>query len=289
MPGASSNSRKSGRKARPRRRSDTSLSSRELQLYRTLVSTLLVLNRGKPKSVTRQRFMEIIGAALALIPEAGNLGPVSVDYPIGLSHLFTLWRSTPGYLKDGLPRPLPLRGRFPSIQSLIHEVDPNVDPETALELLASSQYLKKVGPHYLPAQTLMSLRGTQYHAELQVRSLGALAANLDHNAARGKTWPSWREQTAECPRVPISKLEHWREYVFRQSEQQLKDYDAYLHRLERSRKPNERTTPAGIMIVQYERSYRQQSRDFTQITRRLVEQFAASGPTPAQRKRRTSR
>ena len=288
MPDASSNSRRPRRKPRLPRPSDPSPSFRELELYRAIVSTFLALIRGKPQHITRQKLLEILTSALELIPEEGNLDLATADFPVAVDHLFTLWRSNPGYLKDGLPRALPLRGPFPSIESLLHEADPNVDLKHALNLLQPSKYLKKVGTLFLPGQIVMGLRGTPYQAQRQLRTLAAHTANLDHNAAPGKSWPSWREQTAECPNVPISKLQQFREYVFRQSEEQLKDYDAYLHRLERSRKANERTVRAGVTIVQYDRSYRQQSRAFNHTMRQLLNQLATPVRKPTPRKRRTA-
>jgi hypothetical protein len=250
------------------------------------VSTLVVLIRGKPPSITRRQLAAAITTVLELIPDEGTSDLGSADYPAAVEHMFTLWRSTSGYLKDGLPRPLPLRGPTPSIESLLLESDPDVDLKRALHLLQPSKYLRKVGSRFLPGQIVVGLRGTPYQAEGLVRTLAAHAANMDHNAARDKSWPSWREQTAECPRVPISKLQQWSEYVFRQSEEQLKDYDAYLHRLERSRRPNEPTTRAGVTIFQYDRSYRQQSRTFNDTIRQLLNKLLS---TPAKKPRHRQR
>jgi hypothetical protein len=110
--------------------------------------------------------------------------------------------------------------------------------------------------------------------------LAAVISNFEHNTAPLAMWPSWRAQSAESLRFPIRHLPKFDDYVFEQSVPQLKDYDAFMHRYERSAKPNEPTTRAGVLLLQYETSHREESPEFADTVQQVLQELAgASGQT----------
>ena len=279
----------------PPRRSRARPPPIDAELCRAVVGVLYTLTRALDKKLSRQQLLQLIALALELIPD--EVGGRTPDPPVNASdrshiintaHLLTIWRSQPRYLKAGLPRALPVRGPAPSIAALVHEVDPQLPLKTAMKLLRSAGALRKVGARFLPADLTVHTRGTEFQADTHLRAMAAVTSNFDHNAAPETSWPNWREKCAESPLFPISKLPQWRQYVIEQSKNQLENYDAFLHRHERSRDPREPTTCVGIEILQYDRSYREQTPEFTQTVQQLLTKLGVrSDDQPARRTQRS--
>lgn len=249
----------------------------DADLCRTIVGLVLTVIRAQHGRLTKQTLLRLITHAIEHVPDKMSLPPpAEIPFMADVPHLLTRWRSDPRYLREGRPKPLPLKGPEPSVQSLLHEVNPQLSLQGSFTLLRSCRLLKRAGPHlYLPKDIMVRTRGTPYQAPQHLRTLADVLANFDHNAAPVECWPSWRDQGPECPNFPISKLPEWEDYVFSQSRAQLSDYDAFLHRLELSRDPQEPTTRVGIRLVQYQRASPQQTPEFTDTVRKLFESLRA--------------
>ena len=236
---------------------DTSLSE---DVCRALVGVLFALARRK---VRKKAILRLVTTTLALMPDETTLTSSNTrNQVIDTAHLLSIWRSERPYIHRGKPRPLPLRGPAPSMESLIHEAAPNLDLTTAMRLLNAANVLEKRGQRFLYRTDVVGMRGSAYQAQQNLELLDAVTINLDHNAAPAAWWPSWRAQAAECPRFPIRELPRLRSYIFKQSEHHLRDIDDYMLRLEKLREPSEPTTRAGVQVTQYEHSYREQSPEF---------------------------
>lgn len=261
-----------------RRGSDRETSLNE-EVCRSIVGVLFALVRGK---VSKKAILQVVTTTLAQMPDEVTLTSSQAHTDvIDIAHVLTVWGSQSPYLHRGKPRPLPMRGRAPSIESLVREAAPHLELATVMHLLQGSNALEKVGRRFVPRSGLVRTRGSTYQATHHMEVLGAVTSNFDHNAAPEALWPSWRAQAAECPRFPIRELPKLQRYIFQQSEQQLKDYDALMRRYERARDPNEPTTRAGVQILAYERSYREQSPEFILTLHQVLRQLGvqSSGRT----------
>jgi hypothetical protein len=229
---------------------------------------LLALRAHVPKPTLRQ----IVMTTLAHAPDFRGRA-VSAPRAINddAAHMITVWRSKQLYLKDGRARPLAITGKPPSIESLKNEVNPALDLKAVMDYFHASNALEKVGRRHIPRSSIVRTRGTAYHADNQLRTIEAAIANFDHNAvASTSSWLPWHEFASECPQFPISKLHKLQEYIYEQGEAQLKDYDAFMRRYELARDPDEPTTRAGVEILHYERSQREQSPQFGQTLREVL-------------------
>jgi hypothetical protein len=254
----------------------------DAELCRTIVGLLLALMRAMRGSLTKQALLRLIAHALEQVPNTMQSPlPANFPYLADVPHILTLWRFDRRYLQEGRPRPLPLKGPEPSLQSLIHEVNPRLSFQGTIHVLRSCRLLRRAGHRlYLPKDIMVRTRGTPYQAPQQLTTLAAVLTNFDHNAATVKLWSSWLDQGAECPNFPISKLPEWEDYLFSQSREQLSDYNAFLHRMELSRDPLEPTTRVGIRFLQYERSHLQQTAEFTDTVGKLLASLRTPSTEP---------
>lgn len=253
---------------------------------RAIVGVLYALVRSKMRKKT---ILEAVTTTLALMPdEIALVSNPTRNQVIDTAHLLTAWSSQSPYLHHGKPRPLYIRGREPSIESLIRDHAPKLDLPTVMHLFQTSNSLQKVGRRFVPRTVIIRTRGTPYQATRHVENLAAATSNFDHNAAPEALWPAWRSQAAECPNFPIRHLPRLNQYIMEQSEYQLKDYDAFMRRYERTRRPTEPTTRAGVQIFHYERSHREQSPQFAETLRQVLKQFGIPS-SPRTLQPRTSR
>ena len=242
------------------------------ELCRTIVGVAFALVRGT--HLRKQTILQAFSTALALMPDEP---PLTSSHPstraTDAAHLLHIWTSQNPYLLHGKPRPLYVRGRAPSIESLVQEFAPHLELSTVMDIWLASHSLQKVGRRFVPSTVVIRTRGTKYQAQQHLEALAAVVANFDHNSTPPTSWPSWRAQAAENPELPVKELPKWTRHIFKQSEPQLRNYDAHMRRFERSRGPLDLTTRAGVLILQYERSYREQSPALALTLRRMLRQL----------------
>jgi hypothetical protein len=170
------------------------------------------------------------------------------------AHIVTVWFSEPTYLDPkGNPKPLPLHGSGPSIESLAMRVDRGLRAKDVLRHLIDTRALRRVGTRYIPRNRLVSFRGSGglYHSR-SLRGLLAMLRTLEHNSAPERSTPGWFEVYSMNPRFPAKDRAAFDKRLRRLGMRFLVQIDADMHRRERRRKKGERTVPLGVAIYRFE-------------------------------------
>lgn len=169
------------------------------------------------------------------------------------AHTLSLWFSDPDCLDaSGNPRPLPVRGGGPSLESLARRVDPRLDVREVLRHLLRGSVLRRVNRRYVPRDRVLFLRGfgSLYHSR-SLRTLLAMLSALDHNAQPRRS-SAWFEQLAMNPLIPVSQVGGFGQRLRRRGDRFIAETDADLLGCERARKPGEPTVCTGVGVYQFE-------------------------------------
>jgi hypothetical protein len=173
---------------------------------------------------------------------------------IDIGHVLTLWFDDPFYVDArGNPIPLPLRGRAPSLASLIQHVDPDLDPKRVLKLLIQADAVRPNGKRYAPRSRAVAFRGTG--APLHARNLRALLGllhTIEHNNEPKNEVPAWFEYVAENPRFPVSAREPFDARLREDAMTFLFNQDSRMLNHERRAKPGEPTVRMGVGVFRFE-------------------------------------
>src|ERR1700681_611004 len=77
--------------------------------------------------------------------------PADLAYVADLPHVLSHWYSDAEYTnKEGAPRPLPLRGRGPSLNALISRVYPGANPAPVVRALVRAKAVRERQGYYEP-------------------------------------------------------------------------------------------------------------------------------------------
>jgi hypothetical protein len=170
------------------------------------------------------------------------------------AHALTLWFSDPAYLDaSGNPRPLPVRGAAPSLESLSLRFDPKLDVQEVLRHLRRPSVLRRVGARHVPRDRVLSFRGSgsPYHSR-SLRTLLAMLSTLEHNSGPRRSTPGWFEVFAVNPRIPVSQVPGFDQRLRRRGNGFIVETDADLLSCERARKANEPTVCVGVGVYRFE-------------------------------------
>lgn len=195
-----------------------------------------------------------VAQACYAVPKSWIYSPrVAIRDLDAAAHIVTLWYSDPRCLDPaGNPRPLPLRGLSPSVESLLFEVDRTLDPHDVLRHLLRRKVLRRVRTRYVPRERLVSFRGAGApHYVRCLRVLGSMLRTLEHNNEPERTTPGWFEVTAVNSRLPVSACKGFDDRLRKQGMRLLAPLDGYMHNRERTRKKGEGTVCMGVGIYQF--------------------------------------
>jgi len=170
------------------------------------------------------------------------------------AHIVTVWFSEPTYLDPkGNPKPLPLHGSGPSIESLAMRVDRTLRVKDVLRHLIDTRTLRRVGTRFVPRDRLVSIRGSGgiYHSR-SLRGLLAMLRTREHNSAPERSTPGWFDVYSKNPRFPVKDRAAFDKRLRRLGMRFLVQIDSDMHRRERRRKKGERTVPLGVAIYRFE-------------------------------------
>jgi hypothetical protein len=169
-----------------------------------------------------------------------------------LGHVMTLWFSDPEYFDAvGAPRPLSLRGSALSIEALARRIDPTLDVRTVLKFLQRAGSIRRVGTRYLPRDRVIILRGRESMTPF-LRGLFGLLKTLEHNSRQGRRAEGWLELFARNPRFPASAAPAFEKRLRRLVTRLLIQFDADMHRHERTAGKGERTVRMGVGVYRFE-------------------------------------
>lgn len=211
----------------------------------------VLIRRGAPERCIQRAFRR---AWLKVPREAAQDGRRASGELVDIGHVLTLWFDDPCYVDShGDPVSLPLRGRAPSLASLIHHVDPGLDPRQVLKTLMQANAVRRVGKRYSPRSRAVAFRGTG--APLHARNLRALLGmlrTLEHNAAPKAEVPGWFEFVAENPRFPAAAREPFEARLREEAMTFLRDQDSRMLNHERKARPGEPTVRMGVGVFRFE-------------------------------------
>ena len=197
---------------------------------------------------------------------------------IDAAHLLTLWFRDREFLNTGgTPRPLPLRGRGPSLDRLIRRVNPALPVTEVTRYLVRAGAVRRVRQGYVPVRHALSLRrlyGPQRARAL--RPLVSILRTLEHNMKPMSEVEGWFEWIAENPSVPVRALQKLDAKLDRYGMNLLRAFDIDMLQEEETRKAGEPTVRLGIGIYRFEDREEQ----------RKAERGRVEVPTRSQRDRR---
>jgi hypothetical protein len=212
---------------------------------------------------------EVLKACRRLPKSSAQNSRATVPEVEGAAHALTLWFSDPEYLdSNGNPRPLPVRGHAPSLESLSCRVDPRLDVQEVLRHLLGRSVLRRVKARYVPRHRVLFLRGfgSLYHSR-SLRTLLAILSTLDHNGQPRRS-SAWFERFAVNPRIPVSQVPGFDQRLRRRGDSFIVETDADLLGCERARKPDEQTVCVGVGVYRFEEPLLPRERLATRSRRR---------------------
>jgi hypothetical protein len=168
--------------------------------------------------------------------------------------VLTLWFSEPAYCdSSGNPRPLPLRGPAPSLESLSLRAGPKLEVEKVLRHLLRPAVLRRERDCYVPRDRVLFFpgSGSPYHAR-SLRALNAMLSTLEHNARPRTTTQGRFERFAVNLRVPVSQVESFDQRLLKRGDNFLVETDSDLLGCERAGDPNEPTVCIGVGIYRFQ-------------------------------------
>jgi hypothetical protein len=239
-------SRRTSRPRWPRGRAPT-LDARAVEAVTRFVR-LLVRCGCAPKDIGK----EVLKACRAVPKSWAQQTRTTVPEVERAAHTLTLWYSDPEYLdSSGNPRPLPLRGTGPSLESLSRRVDPRLDVREVLRHLLRGSVLRRVKTRYVPRDRVLFLHdfGPLYHSR-SLRTLLAILSTLDHNGQSRSA--AWFERFAVNPCIPVSQVPGFDQRLRRRGNRFIVETDADLLSCERARKPSEPMVCVGVGAYRFE-------------------------------------
>jgi hypothetical protein len=243
------------------------------EVVQGLVAHLILLRRCGYSSADIESAIRLTADWLARSPPgSGTAARSDIDDP---AHVISVWRSNGAYLRKGKPRPLPLRGPPPSLQSLVREVNPYLDFDAVVKYFEESDSLVKVKGGYIPRGPSISTRGSARHAAHQLRTLDGQLINTDHNSMPRSAWPSWYDFTAETAQFPVSKLKALQLFGWKQANLFVTTMDEYLTHQERARDPNEPTIRVAWTVNEFRAPSEEQSPALRHLVSRIMRHLAS--------------
>jgi hypothetical protein len=179
-----------------------------------------------------------------------RVGRHSRRCPVGdPGQVMTLWYSKSEYLNQrGKPIPLPLHGPAPSVQALVHEVDPRLSVSEALDYLTACKSIKRRGTLFVSTARILNLPAqSPYQSALHLKAAAGLLRTIDHNAHNAN---QWLQCVAEGP-VPEHKLLSAVRDFSRAGSQMAKYADDFILRRAGDQKKRDTQVPLSIGFYVY--------------------------------------
>ena len=207
----------------------------------------ILVHAGHSPQVLAREFREICAT---LKEPARHWDPSQLAYFADLPHVIAHWHADPQYLDSrGMPVPLPLRGRGPSLSALIERVLPGEDPEAVTHSLTRLQGVRRRGARYVPSGryfTYPRATGRVYG----LSPLLGLLRTVERNVTRVRASPIL-ERAALNPSFPVSALPAFHRRLNALAEEFLWNVDGDMRRRETAHERGARTR-LGVGIFAFE-------------------------------------
>lgn len=230
---------------------------------------------------------KLTAAIFRNIPNSVGAGATGVDASLeDPSHVLTLWYSLPKYLKKGRPRPLRILGPEPSLEALVHRVNPSLQVMQAVAEFRKAKAIVRKGLYYVPVKRWVSYLRPRSRASHQLRATIAFLGNQEHNLPSARTG-NWFQRVAECPDFPVSALPKLEADLDKQLGGYLNSVDDYMQRRALARRSDEPT--ARVVVAGWEYCYgdSKHSREYLRILSKVLGKLKPSQPRIEVRERGT--
>ena len=206
---------------------------------------ILVHSGHSPKTLLHE-FRDICHG---LKEPARTWDPTRLAYFFDLPHVIAHWHSDPQYLDSrGIPIPLSLRAKGPSLYALIERVLPQEDPAQVVRSLIQLQGIRRTGRRYVPSGRYFTYRRTVGRIHGLSALLGMLRT-VERNIT-GKTKPLF-ERAALNPSFPVSALPAYYRRLETQAWKFLRSQDGSMQSLE-TQDPRGARVRLGIGVFAFE-------------------------------------
>lgn len=169
-----------------------------------------------------------------------------------LPHVIAHWHADPKYLDPrGLPLPLPVRARGPSLTTLICKTLPSSIPSDVIESLLTLRAIRREGTRYVPTDRYLAFN--QQRATALAHGLATLLGMLrtvEHNVS-SKTRRRLLERASINPRFPVSALPAFHSRLKRLAADFLWNVDNDMLRRE-NHTSSRQTTRLGVGVFAFE-------------------------------------
>jgi hypothetical protein len=211
--------------------------------------TILVQTGHSPKDLTRM----VRDLCRTLSEPERPFDPGVVPYVAGLPHIVAHWYSDPAFRgRDGQPLRIPLRGRGPTLTSLIRRLFPSQNVAQVTESLLRANAILRRGRLYAPTDRYVALtRDLQSVHVHGLMSLAGMLRTVQHNIASGNPAETLLERSAKNPCIPVRALPEIHRRIKREVTALLWKLDGYLRSWE-VEPGTEATTHLGVGAYAYE-------------------------------------
>ncbi len=200
--------------------------------------------------------------------------------------VMSTWHDNPRYTRNGMPRALRKRGRSPSFETLVREVDANLDVDHVLRYLIRTGTVQRRGTRYAAIRDTVIVHGVEGPAvEWALRGLAQMLAVAEHNLTVKDVREGLFERRAENPYIPVSKLSDVKKFVEDEGMSFLRRGNTLLRELQLQRRPGEPTVEAGFGVYRLQTENRSRSSSADPSQNRRSGNGARRAPRPPRRAR----
>ncbi|MCP5157798.1 MAG: hypothetical protein H7A18_01030 [Sinobacteraceae bacterium] len=200
----------------------------ELELFEKLVKSvaLFLVSQGAKKSAISTSLNRALVQAEKLSKNAESLQSLYVE----ISKVLYAWHQHPSYIDtEARPRPLRLRGREPSIETLLQHASTRAPLEKIVDSLKSQKLIRLKRPGYfLPTASVARIRTngpelTGYIGQSVLQFISTLQANYGNEAG----YPLL-ERAAIVQDLPAREIPRFRQYSAEQGESLIASANSWL-------------------------------------------------------------
>lgn len=214
------------------------------------IANILVASGASPATLQKE-----FAAALTQVklPKA-RPDPARTALLAEAPHVLTHWYTDPAYLDaKGQPRPLPLRGKAPSIQALIKRINRTADVQAIAGLLLRSSVLKRRGTRYVPTGRKIVFDPKDVSASLRaLTGIDGISRTLDYNLRQRGKRPGLFEYTAVNPHFPVAMRASFDRRLWARGMDFLQEVDSEMKRWELRAPAKGKRVKLGVGLFLFE-------------------------------------
>lgn len=207
----------------------------------------ILVHTGHSPHELRSEFQRICDA---LKEPRREWDPAELNYLADLPHVIAQWHADPQYLDPrGAPLALPLKGRGPSVLTLIERALPEADPAAAASSLVRLKAVRRYRGRYLPNERYLLLSEESGFVHALTALLGMLRT-VERNVS-GPRGTTILQRCAFNPSFPVRALPKFHAHVKTTADQFLWGMDGDMRRVQHA-DPHGPRTRLGVGVFVFE-------------------------------------